>query len=105
MTVRIIWLPNGEYLRDHRYKGTNMAYKCNIFVPVTWQFMGIGILYRYKCVCTISNVIGINEEKAICMPYREYVRKSKYCCQMHSTYACYSWAKSPLSSCYFFHIC
>ena len=30
-----------EYFRDHGCKGTNMAYKCKIFVAVTKHFAGI----------------------------------------------------------------
>ena len=34
MAVKQILLPMKEYLRDHKYEGTVMAYKCKIFVTV-----------------------------------------------------------------------
>ena len=45
-----IWLPNEEYIRDHRCEGTNMAYKCKILWLPPNIFMGISILYRCTCV-------------------------------------------------------
>ena len=49
--------------------------------------------------------IGINKEKEICLPKKEYssgTDKYTYGCQMHSTYAYYCWAKSLLASCYYY---
>ena len=34
---------NEEYLRDYRWEGLDMAYKCKLFVALTQHFMGVSI--------------------------------------------------------------
>ena len=44
-----IQLPNSEYLRNHRFERTNLAYKCKIFVAVTLTHHGhYTHVYRFK---------------------------------------------------------
>ena len=50
-----IWLPNKEYVRDHRCERTNVAYKCKIFEAVTLRHHG-----HYTYVCTVLKMFAIN---------------------------------------------
>ena len=66
------WLPSKEYLRDHRHEGIYTACTSKIFVGITQQFMGISIMYGYKCVHNIKLFVQIRK-KEICLPNKEYM--------------------------------
>ena len=54
-----------EYLKDDRYEGTNMAYKCKIFDAVNLSLYGY-YCFVYIHMCTVSKDSSINKEKEIC---------------------------------------
>ena len=99
-----IWMPNKEYLRDHRGGRTNMAYKCKQFKTVNLTCYG-----HYTHVCRVSRVIGINTENKICLPNKEYISghwwwRIKYVCQMHITHTYYCWAQSLMNYLVYFSL-
>ena len=67
-----------EYLRDHRCEGTNIAYKCILFVAVTnTSWTSVFCIHTHDFI--ISKVIGINKGKEMCLPNKEYI--SCYWCK------------------------
>ena len=43
-----------------------------IFVTVTYDLIGISIVYRYICIYNVK-IFGINKENVICLPNRKYI--------------------------------
>ena len=55
-----------------------MVYKCKIFEAVNWT-PHVDYYFVYVDVCKISKDININNEKEICLPYKESI--SGYRCE------------------------
>ena len=89
--LKQVWLLNEEYLGDQNLKEqiqlTNVEYLW-LSHKMSWTL----VFCVDTHMCTISKVIGINEEKLSAkqgIHKQPYTRKNRYGCQMHGTYAYY----------------
>ena len=60
-------------LRDHRYEGPNIAYKCKIAEVANLNTLWALVISVCTHVCTISKILA-------------YIRKKKHVCQTRNPY-------------------